>query len=1664
MESAFGTHRLADRQHQDDIAIIGMSCIFPGAPNLRQYWQNIVFKVDAISDPSEQWGAQYFYDPEGTSNDRIYCKRGGYLKELAEFDPLQYGVMPHSLHGAEPGHFLALRVGSEALADAGYFEKPVDGARVEVILGKGAQFGPTDLNAIQHGVVIDQTIRILKQLHPEHTKEELETIKRELKAGLAPFNAETVPGLVSSIVTGRICNRLGFMGANYTVDAACASSLIAVERGIRDLLAGRCDMVLAGGIETCIPPLMLMIFCQINALSRTGRIRPFDKDAAGTLLGEGVGIVVLKRKRDAERDGDRIYALIKGVGVSSDGRGAGLLAPRLEGEVLALERAYEDANVTPQTIGLIEAHGTGVPLGDVTEVRALSCVFGPRRGSYPVCALGSVKSMISHLVRAAGVAGLIKAALAIYHKVLPPTIHCEEVQPEFGLEKTPFYINTETRPWIHGGDYPRRAGVSAFGFGGINAHAVLEEYAAARETETPSLLHKWETELFIIQGDSRQELIASCRRLLNFLSGQLEIELKDLAYSLNCPLQESTHRLSIVAESLVDLEKKLAYSIKKLTDPCCKRIKDRSGIFFFEKPLSHEGTLAFMFPGYGSEYVNMLSDLCIHFPEVRTHFDNLDQVSLHGNREILPSRVLFPAPLDQDHRGSSAEQIFSEMNFVSSAMCTGDLAMLDLLTRLGINPDAVVGHSNGEFAALLAAGAIAIQDNEKFLEYARSAQSVYDSFADLIPRAKVLTVGGGDRGIIASLLRQHGEQLQLTIDNCPHQVMLCGPEDVVAAAFAYLQERGIICTLMPFNHAVHSPLFQPICERIAAVHHDLKIVPPRIAVYGCTTAQLYPSDPAQIRQLIMNHLARPVRFRETIETMYQSGVRIFVEVGPKASLTSFVNDILGDRRFVAVASNVSDRSGITQLNHLIGLLAAHHVSMRPDYLYLRRSPNRLSFDLADEQAQSKKKRPHSVKLSLEYPLLKLKNNGRGDLLGSSLPINESASGLSRQPETQLRSVADNRPLTTEGVQIDLSPPVHHHPPLEKRAASDAGHNSSSLVMNEYLRTMEQFLEVEQVVVETFLARGGLHASRGNGFFRKESPSPTVKLPAAFVPGHFNLTVQSMIEGQELIADCQLDLNEHIFLRDHTLGRSPSALDETLLALPIIPLTISMEIMAQAASLLFPGQRLVGMKNFRSYRWIEVGEKGCAIIITAKVKTTNSTEEVEVRIINSDISADEQNLHAEATLVFRNDYPVAPDVVSLTGREGRSYHLQPEHYYDSMFHGPCFRSVASIDRFDRTSIQATLKKSPNPRLFRSSKDYTFLTDPILLDGAGQVIGFWIWTLDRFEDEAATFPIGFEALNIYGPLNNGSEPIKCLAKINSFADGRSKSDIDLVGPEGKLLAQLVAWENMRSLGWTHLFNQFILAPREVVYSTLWPQPISHLPDSWGVQCCTVADGPGGLWLHVLASMILNRQERAYWAHLNMAEGNPREWLLGRLAAKDASRLFIKKRYGLNLCPADIEIVNDEYGHLALASELVEKLSGNLSIAIANSEGRATAIVGKFEGRRGIGIAIAHLGRSNNERQETLLTTRESDILSAFPTSQKDEWLRRVLCAKVAAARALGYGIAGSDLNLRIADVRVGTGEVFVAVTRELARPFEECIGEMLVVQTGRKEDLIFAVSIA
>ncbi|MGW0584788.1 beta-ketoacyl synthase N-terminal-like domain-containing protein, partial [Streptomyces sp. NPDC002920] len=438
-----------------DVAVVGMACMFPDAPDLPTFWANVVGGVDAVREvPADRW------DPAVHHGESTASKWGGFLPRIP-FDPLSYGIPPTSLGSIEPVQLLSLEAARRALDDAGYGAggRQFDRSRTSVVFG--AEAGSDLSNAA--------TLRAV-----------LPSYYGQVPAGLADqlpqLTEDSFPGMLANVISGRIANRLDLGGANYTVDAACASSLAAVDVACKELLAGTSDVVLCGGADLHNGINDYVLFSSVHALSPTGRSRAFDGSADGIALGEGVACLVLKRLADAERDGDRIYGVIKGLGSSSDGRSLGLTAPRPEGQRSALERAYRNAGVSPADVGLVEAHGTGTVVGDRTELRILSDVFTEGGAKSGECVLGSVKSQIGHTKCAAGLAGMIKTLLALYTGVRPPTLHVEQPNSAWDAQASPFAFHAEARPWAAPAA-ERVAGVSAFGFGGTNFHVVLGAYA-----------------------------------------------------------------------------------------------------------------------------------------------------------------------------------------------------------------------------------------------------------------------------------------------------------------------------------------------------------------------------------------------------------------------------------------------------------------------------------------------------------------------------------------------------------------------------------------------------------------------------------------------------------------------------------------------------------------------------------------------------------------------------------------------------------------------------------------------------------------------------------------------------------------------------------------------------------------------------------------------------------------------------------------------------------------------------------------------------------------------------------------------------------------------------------------------------------------------------------
>ena len=914
----------------DDIAIIGMAGTFAGAPDVSTYWSNILAKVEAIREAPPSWiGDPDIFDPDCTPDaNRVYTKLGGFLGDLAGFDPRPFGQMPVALSGSEPDQFMAMRAAAEALADAGYADKDYDRKRTGIILGHGIHPHRANVNGMQHCLAIGQTLGLLRALYPGLAASDAADIEAMLRKKLPTFNVDTLPGLVPNMMTGRIANRLDLMGPNFLVDGACASSTLAVDAAITELRRGRADMMLAGGVNTSTSVLVQIVFCKIGALSRSGRVRPFDRSGDGTLLGEGQGVVVLKRLEDALAAGDRIYAVIKGIGTASDGRAMGLMTPRFEGEQLAIQRAYEACGLDPASIGLVEAHATGIPLGDETEIRALTSVFGAREGGAPHVAIGSVKSMIGHAIPAAGMASLIKMALSLDNKVLPPTL-ADEANPALGFERTPFFLNVDTLPWLQRPGTPRRAALDAMGFGGINTHMILEEAPGkgADPTAAFGLRRTATPELFALAAETRAALGIAVTALIERAPTHAG-PLRALAAEAAARHATGAFRLAVVADDTASLADKLRGALDKLQNSETHRIKTRRGLFFADAPI--DGKLAFLFPGENSQSAFMLRDLALASPLVRGWLDWLEGV-FPGEREVPHRAVLYPPRLGPtDAERWALEARLRQVDYGSECVFVADMALFTLLQALGLKPDAMAGHSTGENAALFASGMVRVT-RDSLVDIVRRMNGVFNDVhaAASVPTGTLLTIGAASRAAIDALLAAHHD-VHLTMDNCPNQYILFGPQQTMSVLRDALADQGAVCTELPMSWAYHTRFVAPMADAFAAILPQDLIGQPAATLYSCATAVPFPRDAAGIHATMHTQYVSRVRFDETVRRLHADGVRTFVEVGPGGVLTGFVGDILRGEPHLALAADSRRGSG---LEHLLGVLAQLFV-------------NGVSFDLA----------------------------------------------------------------------------------------------------------------------------------------------------------------------------------------------------------------------------------------------------------------------------------------------------------------------------------------------------------------------------------------------------------------------------------------------------------------------------------------------------------------------------------------------------------------------------------------------------------------------------------------------------------------------------------------------------------------------------------------------
>ncbi|KDA01954.1 MAG: type I polyketide synthase [Hyphomonas oceanitis] len=892
------------RTSPEPIAVIGVGSIFPGRGGNTGFWRDIFQGRDLLTEtPASHWLIEDYYDANPLTPDRTYGRRGGFIAPLP-FDPMAFGIPPNALQHTDSAQLLALVAAKNALDDIQSTNGcEIDLTRTSVMLGVASA---TELTAHMAGR-LQRPVWVNALRQSGIGEPEVQEIVKRIEAHYIEWKESTFPGLLGNVVAGRIANRLDLGGANFVTDAACASSLSALNIAVQELRAGDSDTVLAGGADALNDILMYMCFSKTPALSPTGDCRPFSADADGTMLSEGVGIIALRRLSDAERDGNRIHAVIRGMGGGSDGKGTAIYTPLPSGQARAIERAYVQAGYGPESVDLVEAHGTGTKAGDKAELAGLHLVFDGKGDGTPWCAIGSVKSQIGHAKGAAGAASLIKTVHALSRKILPPTIKIAEPADVLKDSKS-FYLNSEARPWISPTSRPRRAAVSSFGFGGSNFHATLEEYTGPTALQPPRV---FPSELFLVSAGTPDGLVEQLETLIH--TETAEDGFAALAATTHEAFESDARvRAAIVADDQKDLAAKASRLIGQIESGTLGTAPLGAGIHASTTP-PENGKIAFLFSGQGSQYVGMGSDLAMAFPAARAAWDMAAGHAKTGPLKL--QRLAFPsAAFDQVEFGEQTQRL-TEMQHAQPAIATVALAQLALLERLGIDPDMAGGHSFGEMMALHVARSF---DAESVLSVAAARGRLMAEAAKSTPGAMMAVQT--DSETIAPIVAKV-TNVVLANDNGPSQVVLSGPVDAIKAAEAICIEKGLKARRLPVATAFHSSIVHAAVEPFAAELTALRPRKPKLPVYANATASPYNVKAADLPDVIAGQIATPVRFRDQVEAMYEAGARLFLEVGPGNIVTGLVRDVLGDRPFRAVSLDNKRANGLSQFLSAVGELS-----------------------------------------------------------------------------------------------------------------------------------------------------------------------------------------------------------------------------------------------------------------------------------------------------------------------------------------------------------------------------------------------------------------------------------------------------------------------------------------------------------------------------------------------------------------------------------------------------------------------------------------------------------------------------------------------------------------------------------------------------------------------
>ncbi|WP_088634398.1 type I polyketide synthase [Phaeobacter sp. 22II1-1F12B] len=844
----------------EPIAIVGIGCRFPGSANTPEaLWELLSEGRDVVTEvPPHRWEIESIYDPDPDTAGKTYARWGAFLDDVEGFDPAFFGITPREAVSLDPQQRLLLEVTWEALENAGIAPASLSGSQTAIYVGMTAH---------------DYAMRSAK-FQGEQTADAYEA-----------------SGSSHSIASGRLSYFLGVHGPNFALDTACSSSMVAVHEAVRALRSGDADMALAGGVTLTLSPTGSILTARARMMSFTGKCHTFDASADGYARGEGCAMIALKRLSDARRDGDRIVAVIKGSAINQDGRSTGMTAPNGRAQVAVLRAALKDAGLDPSDISYIEAHGTGTSLGDPIEINALGEVFGDRPKDAPLM-VGSLKTNIGHTEGAAGIAGIIKAALALQHRQIPAHLNLENPNPLIPWDSLPIKVPDSLTPWVAPNDGKLRAGASSFGFSGTNAHVVLEE---APQIEEQLPLAESSHTILPMTGRSDKALAAMAGQLTNHIRSHPDASISTCAAELSLGRSHLNRRIACVVSDREDALAKL--------DAVAKG-ESRPGVERGSVPGGSAPEVVMMFTGQGSQYPGMTRDLYANEPVFRAA---LDRCAAELD-EQLP-RPLLDVIFDED------ATLLNDTAYTQPALFAVEWSLFKLWESWGVEPAAVIGHSVGEYVAACVAGVFTLEEALRLIATRGRLMSE-------LPRDGTMAAVFADVETVRSALQGYESSCGIGAINTPSNTVVSGHRDAVSAVLKRLESDGITGQELTVSHAFHSPLMEPMLESFAAIASSIRYKLPEISLISNLNGKIAGPEIAE-PDYWSRHIRQPVNFAGSIATLLQSGFQTFLEVGPSASLIGMARQCEKSEKAHWVSSLRKGRSDSETLKGAAAALYVH---------------------------------------------------------------------------------------------------------------------------------------------------------------------------------------------------------------------------------------------------------------------------------------------------------------------------------------------------------------------------------------------------------------------------------------------------------------------------------------------------------------------------------------------------------------------------------------------------------------------------------------------------------------------------------------------------------------------------------------------------------------------